>query len=250
MIKYIGKKHLNSNLYKKIILKENDDYIEIKSLVDERFKNVPTLKLSNLNILEQIEGMNETQIIEEIVMYFLRNNDIYEVIQTKGKIIVVSASSRILELQISNKFNSLVNDIINKYNVDRIKFINDNTFEKIVINLNPYSTQYKNVDSISSYFVYNNNLFLTLLNKNYNLVKFEEEFIYNYIDCLINKSTDVLRYEYDGLRYDIYLDDLIIEIPKILNKERKITNFVQNKRVNKLDTDYKQLKLEVRTWKK
>ena len=73
-MKYIGKKHLNSNMYKKIRMKEKDGKVVISAIPDEKYKNMELLKTSTPDITDTIDGLNDEEKIEEITKYFLRNN--------------------------------------------------------------------------------------------------------------------------------------------------------------------------------
>ena len=40
MIRYIGKKHLDSNFYSRITLQQENDFIKVRTLPDEKSKNI------------------------------------------------------------------------------------------------------------------------------------------------------------------------------------------------------------------
>lgn len=249
MIKYIGKKHLNSNLYRRISLKRVNDYIEVKTLVDERFKNVPTIKVDNLNILQQIDGLDDYGKIKEIVMYFLRNNVICELIQTKDRIVVISTSSRVLELQLSHEYQSLMNDIINKYNNDRLRFLTNCPLKKICIQLRKYNEKYRDDKSTSNYSISKDvvgkkQILLTLLEKRGKLAPFEKKFMVDYIKSLINESVEMIDYYSNVYRTHLYINEKIIDMPIELIKEFGITTAMLNRNFELSEMNDKQYKLE------
>lgn len=114
-MKYIGKKHLNSNMYKKIRMKEKDGKVVISAIPDEKYKNMELLKTSTPDITDTIDGLNDGGKIEEITKYFLRNNTIRSIKQNGEEIIVSSTSGRHLVINLSNKYLNILNLILDKY---------------------------------------------------------------------------------------------------------------------------------------
>ena len=113
-MKYIGKKHLNSNMYKKIRMKEKDGKVVISAIPDEKYKNMELLKTSTPDITDTIDGLNDGGKIEEITKYFLRNNTIRSIKQNGEEIIVSSTSGRHLVINLSNKYLNILNLILSR----------------------------------------------------------------------------------------------------------------------------------------
>lgn len=141
-MKYIGKKHLNSNMYKKIRMKEKDGKVVISAIPDEKYKNMELLKTSTPDITDTIDGLNDGGKIEEITKYFLRNNTIRLIKQNGEEIIVSSTSGRHLVISLSNKYLNILNLILDKYQNDRLKFL-DKVSDKNLIHITTCYKGYK-----------------------------------------------------------------------------------------------------------
>lgn len=250
MIKYIGKKHLNSNFYKQISLKKENDYIKVRAIVDERFKNVPKIKIDTQMITEQIECLDDYEKIKEIVLYFLRNNTIYEITQNKDEIIISSTSSRKLVLNLTNEYKELLGLIINKYQNDRLSFIEKCNEENIHIRTVYFDERIKIRANTTGYFIgidkinEDSALVLSLLSKNHEIVSFDKEFIINYIKELINKCEREIIYIKDELEGKLFVNGKIIRIPEELLREVYFLVFNRNKEI--YDINNNQLKLVIR----
>lgn len=205
MIKYVGKKILNSNFYKKVSLIKDGDDIKVKVAVDEKFKNILTIKTDTKLITEQIEGLSDFGKIKEIVLYFLRNNKICSLEQHIDKIVVGSTSSRQLILKLDNKYKDLINIIINKYENDRLEFVN-NYCEKDV-----YITGV--TSGISSYCL-GDNIVLRIMRHNENIISFDKNFLKEYLKNIIDNCKSYIKTNNDYFMYDIHIDGIKISLVK------------------------------------
>ncbi|MBP3635250.1 MAG: hypothetical protein J6J17_02160 [Bacilli bacterium] len=192
-MKFNGKKHLNSNMYKKIRIKEKNTEVIVSAIPDERFKNVETLKLSIMCITDFIKDMNEEDKVKEITEYFLRNNTICGLIDDKNGIIVNSVSGRQLVISLSCKYRGILNLIYEKYQNDRLKFLSETNIDTIHITEIYLNKVYRIITHASIYQVVNiDNKDVIHLNlfsdKAEEIAKFDLNFIDNYIRNFINNS--------------------------------------------------------------
>lgn len=240
-MKFHGKNHLNSNMYKKLRIKENKSEIEVVAIPDERFKKVELVKTVTPYITDTITELTEKEKLREIVEYFLRNNIICEIIQKDDKIVVTSTSDRQLILSLSRKHTAILNMIIEKYKNDRLKFIEECNVEKVHIR-NTYIDQHFNIISnTSSYQVaYTNNdkneevLLITLMSKGDKLAKFDEEFIDEFMKDFISKSEQIHAIaDYYNMKYGWFSNYKMIELPSNLFKKYHTDTLNHNYHFNK-----------------
>lgn len=236
-MKFNGLKHLNSNWYDYIMIR-NLNIDEIKVNIKNELK-IDTLK-NKKTFYDTIKHLSEKEKIKEIIRYYLRNNKIYclndkcQLSHYNGYFTVIEGE-RNLYLQLKEKTidKEILDEIIKKYITDRYEYLFNNDFGKIDI-----GCSYKE----SSYYIdiYRNEvekvLNINLKENNKKLLSFEENFIMNYINYLFNKtekeiyfrSVDISIYmykhyetlnfgEFPGLYF--YNDDFIIKVNNgLLNK--------------------------------
>ena len=257
MIKYIGKKHLNSNFYKRIVLKQENKFVKVKAVVEDKFKNAQTEPLDTKVITEQIEGLNDYESVKEIVLYFLRNNTICEISQEKDAIIVSSTSKRTLTLSLSKEYAPLLNLIFDKYNNDRLQFLdkysdNENIYIR-TLHLNEHG---KIISGTTNYFKGHNKydssdhaIVLTLASKNGEILESDKLFIMEYIkEIICNRNKYIVslnRNDRAGLC--IFIDGKTIKIPDDISHEANL--LIYNRNIEIREMNNKQLKLEGMKWK-
>lgn len=257
MIKYIGKKHLNSNFYKRINLKQENGFVKVRAVVEDKFKNTPITKLDTKVITDQIDGLDDYESVKEIISYFLRNNTICEISQESDKLIISSTSKRTLTLSLSNEYSPLLKLIVDKYNNDRLQFLDKCDNKKNVyirtLHLNDFG---KIISGTSNYFEgYNKydysdkSIVLTLASKKGEIVNFDKKFIMEYIKEIINnRSKEIIcfnRYDRTGLW--LLLDGRTIKVPEDISREVYLLVFNRNVEIKEMNN--KQLKLEGIKWK-
>lgn len=258
-MKINGLKHLNNNFYDYIMIRNLDmEYTKIDVKSDLK---IDTLKNKN-TFYNNIKNLSEKDKIKEIIRYYLRNNKIYsitdkcELSHYDGYFTVIEGNRNLyLQLKENSLDKEILNEIKEKYIMDRYQYVTKNDFNKIDISysyresscyLDKYRNEIENV------------LNITLKDNDGRLVKFEEEFILNYMNYLFSKSDKKINYypvgisiymnkhfdtlkfgEYPGLYY--YNDDFIIKVNNNLMK--KIDHLVYNH--NKYLNDVKKLQLSL-----
>ena len=255
MVKFTGKVHLDSNLYSKIRLVQEDDIVNCKATKDEKLKCAKLIKTDVKTITNNIKDLNDSEKIKEIVLYFLRNNTICEIKQESNMIIVTSTSTRKLVLQLQADYKFLLELIIKKYEEDRIKFVSNSDLKHIHVRTT-YLNNYKIISNVSSYFEgveldgldkKNECLVLTLLGQKDKIVSFDKNFIINFLSEEINNCSREIRMHINKYETNLYIMDKKISIPKILRDE--IYPLVLNRNVEINEMNNKQLKLEGIKWK-
>lgn len=247
MIEYIGKKHLNSNFYSRISLKQLDGFIKMTAILDKRLKNGETIELSTPVITEQINTLAEEDKIKEIVLYFLRNNKICEVKQDSNSIIVLGQNGRKLDLQLDEEYQYLIKYIMDKYANDRLEYVYNNN-ENIVVREYDISNTLNIIHGTSSYYEYTDEieekrtLVLTLLEENGKIAHFEKDFIIDYIKYLINETSSHILCKRDKYGITIFINSRSIKLPNELASEVNVLVF--NRNIEMDNQKGKQLKLE------
>lgn len=252
MIRYIGQKHLNSNFYESIILEQKNDFVEVKTTLDKRLKNVLPLKLNITPFMSKIADLSDYEKLEETVAYFLRNNKICEIEQSNKGIIVKSDSSRKLVLKIGQEYSNLMKMIIDKYNIDRLEYIDQCNQKNIHIRTVHFNDKLKIINGVSNYFEgYDKDnpnqtaLVLTLISQKGEIATFDKKFIIQYIKDIIEScENEIYTYkEPSEIGLIIKTNDKKIDIPICLQKEVYLMVFNRNIEIKNMNN--KQLKLEV-----
>lgn len=253
MIKYIGMKYLNSGHYKKILLKKENDYVKVRTVADEKTKKIATIKIDVTPITEQIKELDEYHKIEEVVLYFLRNNTICEISQENDNVVVSSASGCELILNLSKEYNPLLSHIIDKYNMDRLEYIDNCDQRRIHIRTTHLNEKNKIVSQTSNYFEEyekdkeENILVLTLAKNKKGVAIFDKVFIMEYIKELLERTEEKITY-FDNVvghpKYGIkvWIDDKRIDVPEEIEKEVKSLILNRNEEIKRMNQ--KQYKLE------
>ena len=133
-----NKKKLNSNNYKKIVITQNKEDIKIN--VTGELINFP-MQMTGVPFTETILSYDKRLITTEVMEYFKRNNVINYIKEGKvkgydGNYISFGNlyNDRTLSFKLDCSFKENYNSILNKYQEDRIKFLekhNDITLIKI-----------------------------------------------------------------------------------------------------------------------
>lgn len=258
-MKYIGKKHLNSNMYKKIRMKEKDGKVVISAIPDEKYKNMELLKTSTPDITDTIDGLNDEEKIEEITKYFLRNNTIRSIKQNGGEIIVSSTSDRHLVINLSKKYLNILNLILDKYQNDRLKFL-DKVSDKNLIQITTgyVDHSFRNFNSESSYGIHYitkpydlenvaEAVHLNLMEIHHKKIsKFDLDFLDEYLKEFINNNPNTIKliWNYYELKYGFSDGDRVIELPEYLCRKYEDMVYKHNKFIEKEGN--KQLCLELK----
>lgn len=249
MIKYVGKKHLNSNWYKKIVLKKEENFLKVTATEDERLKNAVPLKTSTPYITETIDDLTDIEKIKELVSYFLRNNVICEINQENSYLSVKSTSNRELVLKLALKLEDnreILNMIVKKYVLDRDKFINSTTAKTIRI-VGPHWRDAKIITKISSYGICKDEFgkkeaFVTYMCQGDKIIKYDQEFIDNYLNDQLCNASFCMYPTIRKIYYTIGVDDKMIFLPASL-KDR-YEDMVLKYYNEKFENRKKQVKLE------
>lgn len=208
-MKIKGLKHLNSNWYDSIMIRnktKEDIQIDVKS------KNAPdTIKIDQ-SFYSKIKQLNDKEKINEIIRYFLNNNKIKcidnnKYLENYKNNFVTISGSRDLFLKIEKgTFDTKINsEIINKYILDRNEFlINNIDIKNIEIFFGDNKSSY---DIYTDEYYYKNEpvLSLRLFNNDRKLYKFEEDFLINFIKNKISSVAEEIQFKYsNGLPQKIY----------------------------------------------
>lgn len=258
-MKYIGKKHLNSNMHKKIRIKENDGEVVINAIVDEKYNNMELLKTLTPDITDTIDGLNDEEKIEEITKYFLRNNTIRSIKQNGGEIIVSSTSGRHLVINLSKKYLNILNLISDKYQNDRLKFL-DKVSDKNLIHITTgyVDHSFKNFNNESSYGIhyitkpydFEDELEVVHLNlmkiNDKKISNFDLEFLDYYLKEFINNNPNIIKLirSYSELKYGFSDGNRVIELPEDLYRKYEDMAKEHNEFITKEEN--KQLCLELK----
>jgi len=192
-MKINGLKHLNSNFYDYIMIRNKKDEItiEVKNSV-----NVPTTK-NNKTFYSTIKNLDEKEKTTEIIRYYLRNNNINKIYKGglahyDGNFMIIEGN-RNLYLQIDKEQVdiNILNEITAKYQFDRLKYLTKKELKNIEITSSPYSGfeygYYKNPDNYDEY------TFINLHKKNNEIIDFEKKFFIDYINYLISQTDEVIQ---------------------------------------------------------
>ena len=201
-MKINGLKYLNSNFYDSIMMRDRG--LELKVDVKSN-EDITTVKKSP-SFYDSIKDLDDKKKVTEIVRYFLRNNSVnslsdkFYLERYKGHFLRVGGTRDLfLQLSSDNVEKGLINEIINKYVVDRYKFLIDNQDVKnIEIYYGENSPSYKRyVDD----FNYNseNIISIRLMSREHILSSFEEEFIDRFIKEKIDNADGCIKAYANGL---------------------------------------------------
>lgn len=220
-MKINGLKHLNSNFYDSIMIRDRG--LELK--VDVKNDNgVDTIKISP-SFYDGLRDLSDKEKVSEIVRYFLRNNKIKYlddrcyVLRYKGHFLKVGGSRDLfLQLSSDNVEKGLVKEIINKYVVDRNEFLFKNQdIRNIEIFYGGNCPSYKVKEDI---------LTIRLMSEGRKLCAFERNFLDWFIKQKIDNTTERIdacaqNYIYvattrfgNNSGYYFKCDDFIISVDK------------------------------------
>lgn len=254
-MKYTCKKHLNSNMYKKIRMKEKNGEVLISAIPNEKYKNVELIKTSTPYITDTISDLPEEEKLEEITKYFLRNNTICALVQKGKEIVVTSISGRQLVINLPKKYSSILNLILAKYQNDRLKFLSETNINEIHITESYLDENLHLISSESSYGVSSTSIIdenkvihLNLMSQNGKLAKFDLDFIDKYLKDFINNNPNRIYLICKNYEQKYGLFDIVkkIQLPYASNLFRKYQEEIieHNKYIE--NENKKQLYLEFR----
>ena len=236
-MKIKGKNKLNQNNY-------ND--ITIRGDIDEYYVTVtggtyyPSVKQENPII-------NDNSTIEDIIYYFLDNNNISYVTR-KDDINVLIISNRVKNLLLHNVNDlslDIRNRIVEKYNQDKYKYVCSITdVDKVIFSYKDYSEyRYLKADksnkkepiSVNSF---NNEdeskLYISLSNSGI-LKEADEKFLLDYVNTLINNTLNKIKVNliysvshYKKTGKDRYDYKLIIDKKEIIIPEKQYIEYFKN----------------------
>ena len=215
-MKFDGKKHIDTSMYQNIKITDRNGEVEVKAEPDKKFKNVQPDKISRPSLTDKIKDLPDEEKVKEIVEYFLRNNTIYKIKQENNVITVYGTSERKLRLSLSYKYSDLIKLIISKYAEDRVKQISEIDICKVKFHINPIITSYCIVEEETKLDEYENVLHINLLKQsNGEVIKFDSEFIDNYINEFINSCEEPIRFINDLLHlvHGFAGDNKVIYLP-------------------------------------
>lgn len=199
-MKFDGKKHIDTGMYENIKITDRNGEVEVKAEPDKQFKNFYPDKISRPSLTDKIKDLPDEEKVKEIVEYFLRNNTIYKIKQENNVITVYGISERKLRLSLSHKYLDLIKLIVSKYTIDRVKQISEINTRKVKFNLDSTTTSYCIVEEKNKSGEYENVLHINLLKQpNEEVIKFDSEFIDNYINEFINSCEEPIRFINDLL---------------------------------------------------
>ena len=229
---------LNSNHYKSMSINSGKNGLSVR-VTDNIFNRSKEFKLfvkdffdkPSIDILKGINDKSEIEQLDILVSYFARNNTIKEII-TMGPIKVVG-SSQVLTLKVGNKFNSIGQKIVRKYNEDRIRFYGSHAECKhYVIGLAFDVTGYK-IDGEKIYFdLKNDDNPKYRYDKGLHLVDIDEKFLKIFLrEQVINKNGDVIK-ENGGIFNVIRIGDTTISYEKEFEREFNMALIERNIRID------------------
>ena len=211
---------LNSNWYNYIMIRNINEH-NIKVKVKSKNK-VKTIKENNsfYNKIKKLDNKNQ---INEIIKYYLRNNKI-KYINEKEKLdyydgfFISLRGSRDLFLQLKNGiiYRETIDEIINKYQKDRLDYIYNNEFKNIEIYLSSKEMYYQAYnDSRKFDEVGEEVLRIVLKTKNDKMLPFEEKFYKEFIEYLLKdcKYCYTKMVDYSNVFYKSYEGCEFYELP-------------------------------------
>ena len=174
--------------------------------------------------------------------------------QEGNKILVTSTSSRKLILEQGAIYREFIQDIIQKYENDRLRFVEEHKTENVHIRSLYLSNTFQIEHSESSYFIGKREdteesiLVLTLLMKqDGDIATFDQKFIMDYLKKVIDNSEhEIIYWETEHLFKMIYYYQGMkeMEMSASLEEEMNITCFINEKNKQIKEANQKQLKLE------
>lgn len=197
-MKINGLKHLNSNWYDSIMIRninKNETIVDVKNST-----KIDTIK-SDSSFYNEIKKLSDKEKIAEIIKYYLRNNRIIsikskeELEKYKGEFLTIRGSRDLyLQLDKNSVDKNIINLIINKYIQDR-KCVYNNTLKNIKVSFGEGESYYTIVNDD---FLYKDEevLSIKLASINNKLLSFEEDFFINFIKEKINNVDEEVEFKY------------------------------------------------------
>ena len=189
---------LNRNDYERILIRYNNEkkefQIDVKN--DNKYETIKTLT----SFSNYIKSMSEINKVREVIKYFINNTNINFIFENEyisrylGAFLIFGNNEReLLFNNIENVFdNELKQFLINKYVIDRIKFLNNNDVKNIIIRVGN-ECEYKLVKN-----EYEHEPYMEFHLKSYleELIGIDKSFLINLISSLINQTESSICTEY------------------------------------------------------
>lgn len=197
-MKFNGLKHLNSNWYDYIMIRNLNSY---ETKIDVKCSDkINTLK-SNPTFYNNIKCLDDKNKINEIIRYYLRNNKIHSLEDNAiikhydGNFIAIEGTRNLyLQLKEDSLDKEILDEIKEKYIRDRYEYLFNNDFQNIEICLREKET---------SYYTYIENeeeiLSISLIVKDKTLLDFERKFFDKFIKYIFDKTDKKINYYVNGL---------------------------------------------------
>lgn len=207
-MKINGLKHLNSNFYDSIMIRNKGKELQ----VDVKSSNkLDTLK-STFSFFDGIKDLNDKEKVNEIIRYYLRYSSINsisnEYLSHYDGLFSVIEGTRNMFLQINKgqADDTIFNEIIKKYEQDRVKYLNERGISNVAITTS--------IGTGSNYGYYKNEcnkdeyIYLHLRGTaNNDLVDFEKKFLFDFINEKINnldEKIEVFTQDYTDMYWHYY----------------------------------------------
>lgn len=193
-MKINGLKHLNSNFYDSIMIRNKANEIQVDVKTEDKIK---TLK-SSYSFFDRIKNLSDKEKVNEIIRYYLRYSNICGIsndyLSHYDGLFSVIEGTRNLFLQINKgqADDTIFDEIISKYEQDRMKYMNESTISNIAITTS--------IGSSSNYGYYKNEcnndeyIYLHLRGTvNNDLVEFEKKFLFDFINLKISEVDEKIE---------------------------------------------------------
>lgn len=263
-MKVKGLKNLNSNWYDSIMIRNLysfDTKMDIKSK-----DKIKTIKVGD-SFYDGIKNLEDKDKIGEIVKYYLRNNEINN-IKDKEKLdyyegyfqSIIGSRDLYLQLREGSLDKEIFDEIVKKYQKDRLDYLYNNKFKNIEIYLSSNEMYYYTYnDSRCFGEVGEEVLSIALKTKDGKMLPFEEKFYNEFIEYLLKDCeycyahsvgySNVFFKSYEGCKFHELPGYYLITDKYYVRIDRKLYNFLWSDIYykSKKDEEVKklQLKLEV-----
>lgn len=190
-VKLRGIANLNSNDYDVIVIRELYDNLLIQA---DRLKRNWSGEKTTFVFSDYLKEIDDNNKMEEVIKYFLENNTIVSIIDKaniksydKPFTVISTNSGKRLLLQLENKeeYQKIRELVLQKYNFDRLKFLNKNCDINIVTA--------DGSDNYSSYGIKENKINLVIADKNESEVCFFKNFVAGQLSDVIEDETQFIN---------------------------------------------------------
>lgn len=207
-MKINGLKHLNDNFYDSIMIRNKKDGLQVDVKNDTKNWNIKKFVF----FFDRIKNLNDKEKVDEIIRYYLRYSSINsisnEYLSHYYGLFSVIEGTRNLFLQINKgqADDTIFDEIINKYVMDRTKYLSESDISNIAITISISSGSnygyYKNEGNNEEY------IYLHLRgNANNELVDFENKFFIDFINRKIDEVDEkiyIFTQDYTDMYWHYY----------------------------------------------